>query len=45
MLTVHHLGRSQSERIIWLCEQLEIPSELKRDARDAATMLAPEPSE
>jgi hypothetical protein len=21
MLTVHHLGRSQSERIVWLCER------------------------
>lgn len=30
MLTIHHLGRSQSERIIWLCEELGIPYELKR---------------
>ncbi len=22
MLTVHHLGISQSERIVWLCEEL-----------------------
>ena len=29
MLTVHHLGVSQSERIVWLCEELEIPYELK----------------
>src|SRR5438445_2795925 len=41
MLTVHHLGRSQSERIVWLCEELAIPYELKRYARDPATMLAP----
>ena len=41
MLTVHHLGKSQSERIFWLCEELEIPYELKRYARDAKTMLAP----
>jgi len=41
MLTVHHLGKSQSERIVWLCEELEIPYELKRYARDAKTMLAP----
>ena len=41
MLTVHHLGRSQSERIVWLCEELEIPYELKCYARDAKTMLAP----
>ena len=41
MLTVHHLGRSQSERIVWLCEELEIPYALKCYARDAVTMLAP----
>ncbi|MBR0932168.1 glutathione S-transferase family protein [Bradyrhizobium jicamae] len=40
MLTVHHLGKSQSERIVWLCEELEIPYELKRYARDPVTMLA-----
>jgi glutathione S-transferase len=40
MLTVHHLGKSQSERIVWLCEELEIPYELKRYTRDAKTMLA-----
>ena len=41
MLTVHHLGKSQSERIVWLCEELEIPYELKCYARDSVTMLAP----
>ena len=41
MLTVHHLGVSQSERIVWLCEELEIPYELKRYARDPVTRLAP----
>lgn len=41
MLTVHHLGKSQSERIVWLCEELAIAYELKRYARDAATGLAP----
>ena len=41
MLTIHHLGRSQSERIVWLCEELEIPYELKRYTRDGMTMLAP----
>jgi glutathione S-transferase len=30
MLTVHHLGVSQSERIVWLCEELGVPYELKR---------------
>ncbi len=41
MLTVHHLGVSQSERIVWLCEELGIPYELKRYARDSQTRLAP----
>ena len=41
MLTVHHLGKSQSERIVWLCEELEIPYQLKCYARDPVTMLAP----
>ncbi len=41
MLTVHHLGRSQSERIVWLCEELGIDYELKRYERDAVTRLAP----
>ncbi|MGT2439774.1 glutathione S-transferase family protein [Bradyrhizobium betae] len=41
MLTVHHLGKSQSERIVWLCEELGIPYELKRYTRDPVTMLAP----
>ena len=41
MLTVHHLGRSQSERIVWLCEELEITYELKCYTRDPVTILAP----
>lgn len=41
MLTVHHLGKSQSERIVWLCEELAIPHELKRYDRDPQTMAAP----
>lgn len=41
MLTVHHLGKSQSERIVWLCEELEIPYVLKPYTRDAVTMLSP----
>lgn len=40
MLTVHHLGMSQSERIVWLCEELGIPYELKRYSRDLVTRLA-----
>ena len=41
MLTVHHLGVSQSERIVWLCEELGIPYELIRYDRDPVTRLAP----
>jgi len=41
MLTVHHLGKSQSERIVWLCEELGIPYALKRYDRDPETILAP----
>jgi len=41
MLTVHHLGKSQSERIVWLCEELGIAYELKRYERVPITMLAP----
>ena len=41
MLTVHHLGKSQSERIVWLCEELEVPYALKRYTRDPQTMLSP----
>jgi len=41
MLTVHHLSLSQSERIVWLCEELKIPYELRRYERDAITGEAP----
>lgn len=41
MITVHHLGVSQSERIVWLCEELAIPYTLKRYDRDPTTRLAP----
>ncbi|MEO5641334.1 MAG: glutathione S-transferase family protein [Sphingomicrobium sp.] len=41
MLTVHHLGISQSDRIVWLCEELELPYKLVRYDRDAVTRLAP----
>lgn len=40
MLTVHHLGKSQSERIVWLCEELGLDYELKRYAR--APVMAPD---
>ncbi len=41
MLTIHHLEKSQSERIIWLFEELGLPYELKRYLRDPVTILAP----
>lgn len=41
MLTVHHLGISQSERIPWLCEELGIPYRLQNYDRDATTRMAP----
>jgi glutathione S-transferase len=42
MLTIHHLGISQSERIVWLCEELAIDYELKRYERRADNRLAPD---
>lgn len=45
-LTVHHLRRSQSERIVWLCEELiainpNFQYELIKHERDPVTALAP----
>ena len=40
MLVVHHLGHSQSDRVVWLCEELEIPYELKK--YDRSPVLAPQ---
>ena len=42
MLTVHHLGVSQSERVVWLCEELELDYELKRYKRDPNALAPPE---
>lgn len=41
MLTIHHLGLSQSERIVWLLEELELPYALRLYQRDPETKLAP----
>jgi glutathione S-transferase len=41
VIIVHHLGVSQSERVLWLCEELEIPYTLRRYDRDPTTRLAP----
>jgi glutathione S-transferase len=42
MLTVHHLRVSQSERIVWLCEELGLDYELKLYDRRADNRLAPD---
>lgn len=42
MLTVHHLRQSQSERIVWLCEELELEYALKLYERRADNRLAPD---
>ncbi|MEE4154933.1 MAG: glutathione S-transferase [Erythrobacter sp.] len=41
MLTIHHLRISQSERIVWLAEELGLDYELKLYNRDPVTRLAP----
>lgn len=41
MLTVHHLGLSQSERIVWLCEELGLTYDLKLYERDPVSRFAP----
>lgn len=41
MITIHHLGVSQSERIVWLMEELGLPYELKWYKRKA-NRLAPD---
>ncbi|MET0250438.1 MAG: glutathione S-transferase family protein [Sphingobium sp.] len=42
MLTIHHLGISQSDRVVWLCEELGVPYQLVKYERDPNTRLAPE---
>ncbi|CAJ2505845.1 Uu.00g132390.m01.CDS01 [Anthostomella pinea] len=39
-LTVHHLGVSQSDRVVWLCEELGIEYNLKK--YDRAPILSPD---
>jgi glutathione S-transferase len=41
MITIHHLGVSQSDRIVWLMEELNLPYRLKWHRR-AASGLAPD---
>ncbi|MXO62148.1 glutathione S-transferase family protein [Qipengyuania oceanensis] len=42
MLTVHHLRLSQSERIVWLCEELGLDYDLKLYTRRSDNNLAPD---
>jgi glutathione S-transferase len=41
MITVHHLENSRSQRVLWILEELGLPYEVKRYARNPKTMLAP----
>jgi glutathione S-transferase len=41
MIIVHHLENSRSQRVLWLLEELGLPYEVRRYARDPKTMLAP----
>jgi glutathione S-transferase len=42
MLTIHHLGVSQSDRIVWLMEELGLPYQLKWYNRGADGLMPPE---
>ena len=41
MLTVHHLNKSRSQRVLWLLEELDLDYEVRSYQRDAETNLAP----
>ena len=41
MLIVHYLRRSQSERTVWLCEELGLDYELRCYDRNTTDLLAP----
>lgn len=41
MITVHHLEKSRSHRVLWLLEELGVPYQLEVYRRDPKTMLAP----
>ncbi|WP_375261320.1 glutathione S-transferase family protein [Palleronia sp.] len=41
-IVVHHLENSRSQRVLWMLEELGLPYEVRRYARDPRTMLAPE---
>ena len=41
MVTVHHLQKSRSKRVIWLLEELKMPYKLVTHERDPVTNLSP----
>ena len=42
MITIHHLGVSQSDRVVWLMEELDLPYELKWYDRGEDFLAPPE---
>ena len=42
MITIHHLNKSRSTRVIWLLEELEMAYTIVHHQRDPLTRLAPE---
>jgi len=42
LITIHHLGVSQSDRIVWLMEELGLPYKLKWYDRGADGLMPPE---
>ena len=42
MIKIHHLGVSQSDRIVWLMEELGLPYELKWYTRGDDGLMPPE---
>ncbi len=42
MLKIHHLGISQSERVVWLCEELELEYMFQRYERREDNQSAPD---
>ncbi|MEP1594090.1 MAG: glutathione S-transferase N-terminal domain-containing protein, partial [Halieaceae bacterium] len=42
MITIHHLGVSQSDRVVWLMEELQLPYELKWYDRGEDFLAPPE---
>lgn len=41
MLIVHHLNNSRSQRVLWLCEEIEAPYEIRHYQRDPVTQAGP----